>query len=554
MTVFYRKYRPQKLSEIVGQDHITKVLLGQLESGKISHGYLFAGPRGTGKTSTARILAKAVNCQNKQLTIDKKQLTKASQRSNVKGQMLFGEPCNKCESCIAITNGSYLDLVEIDAASNRGIDEIRDLREKIKLSPISGRFKIYIIDEAHMLTNEAFNALLKTLEEPPVHAIFILCTTEEQKLPATIISRLARFNFKRAKDQDLAAAVEKIAKIEKVKIDKDGVAAIVRAADGSFRDAVSTLDQLSTSSSEIKEKDVQRIIKTHGWSRIYTFADNLASKNIRELVRTVEQIAEEGGDIALFGREIVIFLKKLLLVKIGLNMREEAETDLAKVMDLAKKFDYVDLQNLMKLFLIAEGEMKLYPLPQIPLILAICKYCPATTATTEVTEGKIATTEEIATTESTEQEHEDTEKKTATTEDTEKIDGVKNRSKTVSTVVAKSPRSLGEVEKHWGEFLAKVKPINSHVVALLRSSKPSQFDGKQLTIEVFYRFHKEKLEEPRITEMIEKVSGEVFGKKIVLKFVLAQKTAVPTKEVAMSNVADVGQDEIVKLASEIFSK
>src|SRR5579872_7513583 len=227
MAVFYRKYRPQKFSDLVGQRDIVETLLAQLASGKIAHGYLFAGPRGSGKTSTARIFAKSVNCLSYK---DSK----------------FGEPCNKCQSCLAISDGSNLDLFEIDAASNRGIDEIRDLREKIKLSPVSSRFKVYIIDEAHMLTTEAFNALLKTLEEPPKHAIFILCTTASSKLPPTIISRLSRFNFKRATEDEIVAAISKIAKAEKVDIDKEAFFAVAKAADGSFRDAVSLFDQLAS--------------------------------------------------------------------------------------------------------------------------------------------------------------------------------------------------------------------------------------------------------------------------------------------------------------------
>src|SRR3990172_10193106 len=238
MAVFYLKYRPQKFSDIVGQEHTVKTLLSQLEAGKIGHGYLFAGPRGTGKTSTARIFAKAVNCQK---------YTKPK----------FGEPCNKCKSCMAVFTGSHLDLIEIDAASNRLIEDVRDLREKIKLSPVSSRFKVYIIDEAHMLTREAFNALLKTLEEPPKHAIFILATTEPSKLPSTIISRVQRFNFQRAKDEELAMALRKIIKEEGIKIDDEAIFAIAKAADGSFRDAVSFLDQLSASSQKVNKVEIK---------------------------------------------------------------------------------------------------------------------------------------------------------------------------------------------------------------------------------------------------------------------------------------------------------
>ena len=544
MTVFYRKYRPQKLSEIFGQEHVVKVLLSQLETGKISHGYLFSGPRGTGKTSTARILAKAVNCQEDRRSeiVDRRKTKLESKINDLKSTISFGEPCNKCESCLAVANGSHLDLIEIDAASNRGIDEIRDLREKIKLSPVSGRFKVYIIDEAHMLTNEAFNALLKTLEEPPAHAIFILCTTEESKLPPTIISRLSRFSFKRAKEADLSGAIEKIAKSEGLKIDKGAIGAISAASDGSYRDAISLLDQLSTSVSEINQKDVFGLIKTGGFNRTYSFVENLARRDLKELIKITEDIVEAGDDVALFNREVVVFLKNLLFVKMGLRNEPNGNQDTEKIERLAPQMDSVEIQNLMKLLLVAEAEMKLYPLPQIPMILAVCKYC-GEMATTDNTEGKAEDTEE---------------KETATVEDTEaKTENTERKhtvGKPVTSVVPKSPKSLLEIQKHWGEFLGKVKPINSHVTALLRSSRPTEVLDDKLTIEVFYRFHKQKLEEPKIISMLEKTLSEIAGRKTSLKFVLAQKSAVPTREVAMSDVVEIDQEEISKLAAEIFSK
>ena len=220
----YRKYRSQTFADLVGQDASSRALQGAIISARVAHAYLFSGSRGTGKTSAARLLAKALDCTGRQKD--------------------SAEPCNKCQSCIEMTAGSALDLIEIDAASNRGIDEIRDLREKVNLAPALGPFKVYIIDEAHMLTEPAFNALLKTLEEPPAHVVFILCTTDAQKIPLTVIGRCQQFVFKRHSEEQIVSRLTHIAKSEQVKVDGDAMQLIARTAQGSMRDAVGLLDQL----------------------------------------------------------------------------------------------------------------------------------------------------------------------------------------------------------------------------------------------------------------------------------------------------------------------
>lgn len=538
MTVFYRKYRPQSFSQIIGQKHIVETLLSQLKSGKIGHGYLFAGPRGTGKTSCARIFAKAVNCQG----LGSRKLGSSKKTPDTKRYPLdakFSEPCNKCDSCLAITDGSHLDLIEIDAASNRGIEEIRDLREKIKLAPVSGRFKVYIIDEAHMLTQEAFNALLKTLEEPPAHAIFILCTTLPVKLPSTIISRLARFNFARAQASEISQTIKNIAKSEAIKISDSAISAIVKAADGSFRDAVSILDQLSSMRKTIEEKDVLAVAAISGWDQLYFFVSQLSKNEIKSAVLTIEGLSQNGADMSLFAREVILFLEKLLLFKIGITLENFDLDDLQieKIKSLASEFKSGDLQNLMKLFLIAEGEIKIYPLPQIPLVLAVCKYAGS------IDEQTIADGQHFKV--QTETDESPSKEASLPQEKDNNIKAVKSK---------KIAKSLASFEKKWQEFLNKVKPLNAHVVALLRSTRPIAFDDASLTLEVFYRFHKEKLEEPKILTMLGKVMDEVIGSPIKLKFVLATKKSSQPAAVKVSDVVDINQFELEEAVQEIFSK
>lgn len=536
--VFYRKYRPQKLADLVGQEEISKNLLSQLSSGKIGHGYLFYGPRGIGKTSTARILAKAINCEKykKQETGNKKQETK------------YGEPCNKCASCVSITDGSCLDLIEIDAASNRGIDEMRDLREKVRLSPVSCPFKIYIIDEVHMLTPEAFNALLKTLEEPPKHVVFILATTEFNKLPSTIVSRLQKFNFNRAKKDDIGEAIFKIAKEEGIKIGKASVDAIADAADGSYRDAVSLLDQLSSGSSEITEADVVQLAKTSGFGALSKFINLLAEGKLKEAVLLVEDIVAGGGDVSLFIKQNILLLEKVLLFKIGVvGFGDEQVENLDDIKKLAGAFSYERLQLLIRLLLVSEGEMRIYPLPHIPLILAICRYVGEE-------EPKASEVSQVSPSAATSDAEALDVKKAMEGKQVLKVKEEQKAEVKTATVPKGGGKSLLEVEKSWGEFLNKVRPVNAHVVALLRATRPFGYDGENLTLEVFYRFHKDKLEEPKILKMLDTIMEETIGKRVKLRFTLAKKESAQPPTVNRSDVIDVKGEELEKIAQEIFSK
>jgi len=358
--VLYRKYRPQSFAEVVGQEHVVQTLANAVSQGMVSHAYLFSGPRGSGKTTLARLLAKAVNCENKK-------------------EGVF-EPCNKCSSCLETIQGRSLDLMEIDAASHRGIDEIRELREGIKFSPTKSKYRVFIIDESHQLTKEAANALLKTLEEPPSHAIFILATTEIHKMIPTIISRCQRFDFRKLTLGEIVKRLEYVSNKEKAKIDKSALELIALNSGGAVRDAESLLDQTlafaGISNEAITAESIKDLLGIADISLISQFVDFLADKNGKEAVRFLNEVFEKGRDPQEFSKALINYLRQAILVKInpepmnpiivGLT-KEEQE----KLMSQAERFQAKELHQALNLFMDAENKIKYSSIPQLPLELAI---------------------------------------------------------------------------------------------------------------------------------------------------------------------------------------
>lgn len=307
----YRKYRPTNFSEVVGQDKVITVIKNEIINNRISHAYLFSGPRGTGKTTTAKIIAKLVNCTNP----------------------VNGECCNKCDNCLNFKNSS--DIVEIDAASNNGVDEIRELRDKVNLVPTNSKYKIYIIDEVHMLTTQAFNALLKTLEEPPAHVIFILATTEPHKIPLTVASRCQKFQFSKISNDEIVHRLSDIIKEENIKLDNEILLEIARLSDGGLRDAINMLDQLLAYKSEnITLMDVYNINSCVSYIDIYNFINNMMISNAIEIVNFIEKIDSEGKNISKFIEELIVFLKDILLYK-SAKINSEIEDKNTKIKELS---------------------------------------------------------------------------------------------------------------------------------------------------------------------------------------------------------------------------
>ncbi len=357
----YRKYRPKKLEELLGQETNVQILKNAAKTGRIGQAYIFYGPRGTGKTSTARLLAKLLNCEKR--------------RSDPVFAEL-GEPCNVCAACREIDAQNSFDVIEIDAASNRGIDEIRNLKESIRTSPASGGSKIYIIDEAHMLTPQAWNALLKTLEEPPKHAVIVLATTEYEKLPPTITSRAQRFIFKRHSKETIMKKLAMEAKTEKIKIEERALELIAAIAEGSFRDGESLLDQIASLGGAIALADVERITGRTGLAKISTFAAMLLRKDLPAALGELSTLTDEGANPVQFTKDLIHYLRKVLALKLNPSLEQIFERDLTKdevaaVKKLGESADVTFLVTLEKSFIRAYSEMRYSPFATTPLEIAL---------------------------------------------------------------------------------------------------------------------------------------------------------------------------------------
>ncbi len=353
-TVLARKYRPMVFEDVMGQEHVTRTLMNALRQQRIAHAYIFAGPRGVGKTTTARLLAKAVNCEHQPAV----------------------NPCNQCESCIAITEGRSLDVIEIDGASNRGIDEIRNLRENIRFSPATSNYKIYIIDEVHMLTKEAFNALLKTLEEPPEHAIFIFATTEIHKVPLTILSRCQRFDFKRIPTSTIVHYLEQVIQKEHIEAEPDSLLLIARKAEGGMRDALSILDQLiAFTEGKLTVDNVRQSLGLIDEELFFQLSDAILEKDEARIVEFVHELFAHGHDSMDFLYGLQSFFRNLLVVKSTGNTQLLETSDYFKKMyqEYSRKFDEKDLLHFADLLLQYENTLKYSPNPQLVMEVLLLK-------------------------------------------------------------------------------------------------------------------------------------------------------------------------------------
>ncbi|MGQ9647004.1 MAG: DNA polymerase III subunit gamma/tau [Thermodesulfobacteriota bacterium] len=353
--VLARKWRPQVFEEVIGQRPITQTLQNAISQNRVAHAFLFTGARGVGKTSTARILAKALNCEQ--------------------GPAI--NPCNQCSSCLEISSGTSMDVIEIDGASNRGIDEIRELRENVRYTPAKSRYKIYIIDEVHMLTREAFNALLKTLEEPPPHIIFVFATTEPHKIPATILSRCQRYDFKRIPMREILQSLRKIVEEEKIQISQKALLSITEESEGSLRDAQSLLDQvISYGGREIRDEDVTEVLGLIDRKILKDTIEAIAGRNAERCMEVVEQVYHYGVDLQHFCRELLQYLRDLILIKVSQHpegLMELPEEEMEILRRQADQFQFDQLNHLFNLLLKGEEEIAQSTFPRTMLEMTLIR-------------------------------------------------------------------------------------------------------------------------------------------------------------------------------------
>lgn len=545
----YRQYRPKTFEEVLGQDHITTTIKNQIQNNNIGHAYLFSGTKGTGKTSTAKIFSRAVNCLNP----------------------MEGNPCNQCEICEGILDETIMDVIEMDAASNRGIDDIRELKDKVMYPPSRARYKIYIVDEVHMLTEQAFNALLKTLEEPPKHLIFILATTEPEKLPATILSRCQKYDFKRISTLDIVENMDNICKRLDILVEEEALKLIARNSEGSMRDALSLLDQcISYTEGELKYEEALDILGLANRELLFKLVDNIIDRNLEETLFTVDHIIHEGKDINQFIKDLIYHFRNLLIIKTS-NVPEEIIDMTTETLEMyreqAKQVSLDYILNSLDILNTAEGQAKWATQTRIILEMALIKIVKK--EENKSLEDRVRELEEIIKSGKIQ-----VAQKTSPSKREDAL-AAKPRERAMETrkerptrPAAKEPQDSSKVEEkkpivndgkelsfktivnHWTNILEAVKSYRASTHGLLREGRPVSFSNNKLEIgfEDGYGFHKTAISDEKNKSLVEKIICEYFNKNITIDFIMVDEfQEEDTEEDSIQEAIDFFGEDIVEI-------
>lgn len=501
----YRKYRPKTLSEVVGQEYLKVAIGNQLASGQIGHAYLFTGPKGTGKTTVARILARSVNC------LDIKN----------------GMPCGKCANCVAFDNGQMMDLIEIDAASNRSIDNIRELISKIALSPSQGRYKIYVIDEAHQLTKDASNALLKTLEEPPSHAIFVLATTEPDKLLPTIVSRCQRFDFRYVPMDEAVGYLATVAKAEKIKISPDGLEFVARQSGGGMRDAMSLLDQASFIEGEITQARLTEWLGFVDWQTVCDMTNGLAAGNVKEVLAKIDELYHNGYDLHLLDSSWIALVRQVLAVKLGNGDKlPVAKEQINRLAGLAEILSLQKIITILQELMWAGRELKTAVVPQAPLEIVVVRLAEQGNQAVVAASSQPNRSEVVQGGDTPNSEP---------PQPTGEIKGGNLPKAVAEDVEPAGNISNSELLEIWPRVLEQMRSFSPTLTATLAKTQIEVADGA-VAIRFTSKFHKEKMEQPASMGLLKRALGEVGFNCRVVCVVEEAKVEQP---VDLQNVSEV---------------
>ncbi|MFZ5967281.1 MAG: DNA polymerase III subunit gamma/tau [Bacillota bacterium] len=535
----YRKWRPDIFEDVIGQGHIVQTLKNQIKNDNIAHAYLFCGTRGTGKTSTAKIFARAVNCL----------------------QPVAFNPCNECEICQGIRHETMMDVIEIDAASNNGVDDIRELRENVKYPPTKGRYKVYIIDEVHMLSTGAFNALLKTLEEPPKHVIFILATTEPHKIPATILSRCQRFDFKRVKEGDMVQRLAYICKEMDIDAEEAALKSIVRNADGAMRDALSILDQCVAFGQErITYDDVVEVLGTVTDEFMFRLVDCVSQKDARGAMELIESLIEAGKDTNQFIKDMLGHYRNLMMTKAARQLEgivNLSKENIERLQEQGAKLQINQIIRAIQVFSQTEAEAKWSTQPRILLEVAVIKLCqPSLDHSLEGMAERIQQLEKLIQSGcivSEKKVEKATERKPETRETPSTRMTVKEKAITAEEKV-ETAVDFQKIRGSWEDILKEIKKRKISIHAVLMEGVPSHIENSNLIIAFKdgYGFHKEATGSNPYKEFIEGIILEVTKQKVHIKCMMEEEIQArpdSTGEICVSE-----EDDDVRKIIEIFGE